>query len=133
MCPAKQCAFDINRLLNEHKVVRADFRPDVCNNCELESRCTESSKGRTIRTLMKPSAGPEETPEDGGVSGEYSRRALTEQRIAHCTRHGGRVSRFVGRAKTEFQELLVAVNRNIQEIMKVRVSLVTPERLLAGT
>jgi hypothetical protein len=43
------------------------------------------------------------------------------------------VSRFVGRAKTEFQELLVAVNRNIQEIMKARASLVAPEKLLVGT
>ncbi len=136
MCPAKQYAyFDINRLLNEHKVVRADFRPDVCNNCELESRCTESSKGRTIR--VRPHEAKRRAKRRHQKTAEfrekYSRRALTEQRIAHCTRHGGRVSRFVGRAKTEFQELLVAVNRNIQEIMRVRVSLVTPERLLAGT
>jgi hypothetical protein len=50
VCPARQYAyFDVDRLLKGHKMVTAHFKPDVCNNCELKSRCTESGKGRTIR------------------------------------------------------------------------------------
>lgn len=50
VCPARQYAyFDVDRLLKENKMVTAHIKPDVCNNCELKSRCTESGKGRTIR------------------------------------------------------------------------------------
>lgn len=113
--------FDENKIKKRKKTV-IRFSAKVCNNCRLKDKCTGSKEGRTIsinpyEDRIQKQKEYQKTEE---FKNEYSKRANGERTISFLTRSGGRIGRFIGKAKTRFQLMLTAINNNIKGIMNYK-------------
>lgn len=104
------------------------FSPKTCLDCPLREQCTSSKSGRTVRLhydekLMQERRELQDTPE---FKESYRRRSWVERVNSELVRHGGRVGRYMGRAKNLFQQELVGAAHNLA-VMARRLAEPTPE------
>ena len=98
------------------------FPAEECGRCPLKDICAPDKGGRRIRLnryegLLQEARKREATDEFKEL---YRKRCSVERTICHMQRHGGRVSRYIGLAKTRFQMVMAAVLHDIKQLVKPR-------------
>lgn len=119
-CPANVTVPFSRERLGARKRVTVHFAAGTCRGCSLQAQCTSSGQGRSLsvhpyEAELQADRAYQKTPEFQEI---YGKRSYAERVIYQLTRHGARYARYLGRAKTRFQLLLVVATHNIKQVMK---------------
>lgn len=106
------------------EAIHAQFAWATCRSCAVREHCTKSARtgrGLTLRPQAQHIAMLAQRAEQGSAQfkEEYKRRAGVEGTLSQGVRVGGlRQSRYIGRAKTALQHILIAVGVNLQRLVE---------------
>jgi hypothetical protein len=111
--------FEPKTIIEQRKKTVVEFSAATCNQCPLKAECIKSDAGRKIslhpyEDRLQKQREHQKTPE---FKMEYAKRSNGERTIAHLTGHGGRIARYIGKAKVKWQLIMVAINHNIKTAM----------------
>jgi len=112
-CPGGQQTVDLRPLKGGGGLFH--FAAAECGACPLRPRCVKGSGGRTVRVhpqegLLQAARARQASP---AGRADRARRQVVEHRLARLVQFGIRQARYVGRAKTLFQLLMVAAVANL--------------------
>lgn len=96
----------------------ARFEPDICNACELKSKCTTSDRGRGLRVAANEPLQAKLRVLQSSADGRtrLRDRVPVEHTLAHVSQRQGNRARYFGRRKNEYDLTRAAVLVNLQVI-----------------
>jgi hypothetical protein len=97
----------------------ARFEPEVCNACQLKSKCTSSDRGRGLRVAANEPLQAKLRVIQGSEEGRarLRERVAVEHSLAHVSQRQGNRARYVGKRKNEYDLTRTAVLVNLQVIL----------------
>jgi hypothetical protein len=98
----------------------ARFEPDICNACELKSKCTTSDRGRGLRVAANEPLQAKLRVLQGSATGRarLRERVPVEHALAHVSQRQGNRARYLGKRKNEYDLTRTAVLVNLQVIQR---------------
>ena len=98
----------------------ARFEPDICNACELKSKCTTSDRGRGLRVAANEPLQAKLRVLQGSATGRtrLRERVPIEHALAHVSQRQGNRARYLGKRKNEYDLTRTAVLVNLQVIQR---------------
>jgi hypothetical protein len=96
----------------------ARFEPDICNACELKSKCTTSDRGRGLRVAANEPLQAKLRVLQSSATGRarLRQRVPVEHTLAHVSQRQGNRARYFGKRKNEYDLTRAAVLVNLQVI-----------------
>lgn len=96
----------------------ARFEPDICNACELKSKCTTSDRGRGLRVAANEPLQAKLRVLQSSADGRtrLRDRVPVEHTLAHVSQRQGNRARYFGRRKNEYDLTRAAILVNLQVI-----------------
>lgn len=98
----------------------ARFEPDICNACELKSKCTTSDRGRGLRVAANEPLQAKLRVLQSSATGRarLRERVPIEHTLAHVSQRQGNRARYLGKRKNEYDLTRTAVLVNLQVIQR---------------
>jgi hypothetical protein len=98
----------------------ARFEPDICNSCELKSKCTTSDRGRGLRVAANEPLQAKLRVLQSSANGraQLRERVPVEHTLAHVSQRQGNQARYLGKRKNEYDLTRAAVLINLQVIQR---------------
>ena len=98
----------------------ARFEPDICNACELKSKCTTSDQGRGLRVAANEPLQAKLRVLQGSATGraQLRERVPIEHTLAHVSQRQGNRARYLGKRKNEYDLTRTAALVNLQVIQR---------------
>lgn len=137
-CPAGQTTTDFKLVTSDsgdgEKVKRFSFPAAICQACPSKAQCLrtkDQGQGRTVtlhpqETLLQQARGYQKEP---GFQQDMKARQQAEHVLARMVQLGARQARYVGRAKTKIQLVIIATVLNL--LVVFNHSLHAPEHAVA--
>jgi transposase len=119
-CPQGQTSAHWRERCNRQGVleVQIGFPSAACQACELRQRCTRAADGGRrlkITQYHELTQAGRQRQQTAAFRAEYALRAGVEGTVSATVRqHGARRTRYIGEAKTEVQNLLIAMAANVR-------------------
>lgn len=98
----------------------ARFEPDICNACELKSKCTTSERGRGLRVAANEPLQAKLRVLQSSQNGRarLRERVPVEHTLSHVSQRQGNRARYLGKRKNEYDLTRAAVLVNLQVIQR---------------